>query len=150
MISPARLEKDLVSPASLRMLKRVMKRFLRRNMSEVKLFLETPSHADHYNSMAAKLQLLKAAAKVEIMIVLGDGHVAFDSRKSNNSHANFKAQLIDENHHSRPEVLRAVLQGEAYAHRESSTTETKTLYLAHRLGESIEHLLGTIRISVTA
>jgi hypothetical protein len=57
---------------------------------------------------------------------------------------------INENHHSRPEFLAALLKdsGIGFSNRYSSSTSTTNYYMAQRFGISLEANAGTIRINV--
>jgi len=57
---------------------------------------------------------------------------------------------INENHHTRPEILGALFKesGIAFCKRYSSTTSSVNFYMAQRLGMSSEDNVGAIRINV--
>jgi hypothetical protein len=57
---------------------------------------------------------------------------------------------VNENHHSRPEMLSALFKdsGIGYAKRYSSSTSSQNYYLAQRMGISTEENLGCIRVNV--
>jgi hypothetical protein len=88
--------------------------------------------------------------KLRYLITLDDGTVVADSSKSNNTFANFKDKKINENHHSRPEMILAMFSpsGVGYSNRYSSSVNAKLLYLANRVGISVHENMGAVRLSV--
>jgi hypothetical protein len=123
-------------------------KFFRRNIGAVKQYLEDPNSSALYTSMAEVLTQISLRSEVRVLLAFADGHVIFDSAKNNNTLANFQAQLIDENHNTRPEVMRAITAGEASAERVSSTVSVKSMYHAMRVGPTAENNMATLRLSV--
>jgi hypothetical protein len=82
-----------------------------------------------------------ALAGFRVVVLASDGNVVLDTYKSDlvNVLSNFLNGTIGANHHTRPEALRALLgnDGRAFSVRESSTTNERRLYFAHRLGDIV-------------
>lgn len=62
----------------------------------------------------------------------------------------YQNKQVNENHHSRPEILLALLSnnGNGFSERFSSSVSSNLLYLAQRIGTNSQKNVGTIRISV--
>lgn len=62
----------------------------------------------------------------------------------------FQAKQVNENHHSRPEMLLALLSnsGSGYSERFSSSVSANLIYAAQRLGTTTQKNMGTIRVSL--
>jgi hypothetical protein len=92
-----------------------------------------------------------SALDLRSVITLSDGTVAYDSSKSNNSHANYTAKNINENHNSRVAILQALLgnSGVGFETKYSTSTNKMSYYLAQRVGNSNSDTMGVIRISVS-
>ena len=88
--------------------------------------------------------------KLRYLIALDDGTVIADSSRATNTFTNFRAKTINENHHSRPEMLMSLLStsGVGYANRYSSSVNAKLLYLSNRIGIMAQDNVGTVRLSV--
>jgi len=145
-----------------------MSQFLSYNNSAVTIsvnrFLSTRSEAD-YNSMLTALNAAqdnltqiyppmagasRTSHKLRFLVTSDDGTVVADSSKSNNTFANYNSKSINENHHSRPEMLVALLSnsGVGYSERYSSSVSANLVYLASRIGTSTSVNDGTIRLSI--
>ena len=122
-----------------------------RKMMHVQAFLEDPSDSSNYPLMAAFLSSVASSYGVRVLLTMPDCHVAFDSAKLNNTHANFLAKNINENHSGRHEILRAMFKdGRGTAKRYSSTERVLVQYLAKRLGPNPEDCHGCLRLSANA
>jgi hypothetical protein len=87
-----------------------------------------------------------------ILVTFADGHVAYDSSKSNNSHANAIAKVIAENHMNRISVMIAFMGKIGAAEEEKYSTSTNKVeeYSAERLGPNVENAIGCARFSLVA
>lgn len=90
-------------------------------------------------------------AGLRVLVCLADGHVAYDSKKSN-SWSNFQTKTINENHNSRLSIMSALLgnSGNAFELRHSMSDGYKEAYNAQRIGPSAQNALGCVRVSVKA
>jgi len=89
---------------------------------------------------------------LRVLVSLPDGHVAYDSHKTN-SWANFSNNSINsENHNSRISIMSALLgnAGSAYELKHSTSDSYKEAYNATRIGSSPQESLGCVRVSVKA
>jgi hypothetical protein len=148
-----------------------MSQFLSFNNSAVTIavnkFLNTRNETD-YNSMLAALNAAqdnlitiysvlggsgRTSYKLRFLISSDDGTVVADSSRSttDNTFAKFNAKAVNtDNHHTRPEMLVALLSnsGVGYSERYSSTVSANLVYLASRIGTSTSVNDGTIRLSI--
>ena len=111
--------------------------------------------SDNYAAMKSQLERAQAvyrtvANNLRILVALSDGTVAYDSSKSNNTYENMLSKLINENHNTRPEIMLCVLNssGTGQSKRHSSSLHKDLLYIALRLGSSVNENLGTYRVSI--
>jgi len=95
------------------------------------------------NSIAAGLR-----PNGRLVVTLPDGTVVVDTKKKNNSYANFEAKKINENHNSRIAILDAQLWpcGLGVETRFSTSTGATESYVAKRLGNYLNNY-GTARIN---
>jgi len=117
------------------------------NFYVIKRFLDNPTNSTYYDAVVT---FLNSFSSCDIMLIADDGSVVYDSRKGNeNTYANCQANTINENHHSRPEVLTSLLSvsGAGTSDRYSRTKQMRTVNLASRLGSSSQMCLGTLRVS---
>jgi hypothetical protein len=87
-----------------------------------------------------------------ILVTFPDGTVVFDTSKSNNTHTNALAKIINENHQSRLAIIAAMLSqsGVGMEKKYSSSTGLFEQALAHRLGKTQQDSVGCIRWSFVA
>ena len=127
------------------------------SVKEVVAFTNRPGDAAQYAKAIRVLQRVTADAdvsakntgllKARVLATLPDGTVWFDSEKSNNTHEAFKLKKINENHNSRLVILKALMDGEGYESKYSTSDNRKEEYVAIRLGASSEESLGVVRLS---
>jgi len=88
---------------------------------------------------------------LKIQLILDDGTVILDTGKldASNNAPDYGKKAINENHHSRPEYLQAMLSssGVGSALRYSSTNAYSYQYYAVRLGNSPQNNIGALRIA---
>jgi len=138
-------------------------------------FLRDPSKTTYDPLVAATFAVIASHPSLpRLLLTIDDGSVAIDTSKSASVHVwenfsnkikisatgstggiNFTAgsaggNLINENHHSRPEMLQALLSkdGNGFSKRYSSSIKAKFVYYAVRMGLTLEDADGILRISV--
>ena len=127
------------------------------SVKEVVAFTNRPGNAAQYAKAIKVLERVTSdcdiAAKntgllgARILATLSDGTVWFDSSKTNNTHEAFKLKKINENHNTRPAILKALMDGEGYEAKYSTSDDKRQEYIAMRLGASSEESLGVVRLS---
>jgi len=121
----------------------------------VNTFLRSVSSAN-YLPMVTQLNasiVASGVASFRLLVTTSDGTVAYDiSKGAANTYDNFLDKTINENHNTRPEILLAVLNstGTGLSERYSSSSGSKLIHNALRLGSSVNANLGTYRASLTA
>jgi hypothetical protein len=102
-----------------------------------------------YATLLAEANATAAStASGRIVVTLPDGTVVVDTKKTNNSYANYQAKKINENHNSRIAILDSQLFecGVGVETKRSTTDKVVEAYVAKRLGNYLDNS-GTVRIS---
>jgi hypothetical protein len=141
----------------------------------INIFLSDPSKTTYDPLVAAVFPVIAALSEApRFLLTIDDGSVAIDTSKSVSVHVwdNFNNKIkisatgstgginftagsaggnsINENHHTRPEMLQALLSkdGNGFSKRYSSSIKSKLVYYAVRIGQTLEDADGIVRISI--
>lgn len=110
----------------------------------------------HYNTMLQAVKSSKSSSTlsgIRILVSAADGRVIVDTGKpdTNNTHAKAVLKEVNENHQSRLAILVCLLgpSGVGFESKFSSSTGRNELYLAYRVGKSVNDAIGVVRVSMT-
>jgi len=118
-------------------------------------FLTKPNDEGVWNDMNLLIQSFLTTygpliPGLRVLITLSDGRVGYDSSKGvENTYANYRANLINENHNSRVAIMVALLGNSGIGNESKFSTSTgrHESYTAVRMGFSPSNPMGTCRIS---
>lgn len=121
-------------------------------------FFYTMIDESHYSKMLAGINSFlekkginnkKKSGGARILITLPDGSVVLDTNKTNNTYANYKSKLINENHNSRVSIMSALLgnSGLSFEDKYSTSSGNFEQYMAVRVGPVSSSPGGVIRLS---
>ena len=91
-------------------------------------------------------------ADCRVLVTISDGTVGLDTAKTNNSYANYKAKVINENHNTRAAIMQSLLSGngKGFETKISSTNRRFETYSSTRYGPTVSRAYGVVRVSMVA